>query len=104
MSLFSFFFKNKTNALKAFKSKNALLLDVRTKQEFDAGAITGALHIPLHKLEASVQNLKEKNRPIITYCKSGGRSLTAAALLRKNGIDALNGGGWRSLSKKLKTL
>jgi len=37
------------------------------------------------------------NKPVILCCASGIRSANATATLKKAGVDAINGGGWRSL-------
>jgi len=58
------------------------LLDVREKDEFRAGYIPGAVHVPRAHLEAQAeQKLPDKNAEIIVYCASGNRSLFAAKTL-----------------------
>ncbi len=76
-------------------------MDVRTKAEYESGAIPGSRHIPLQQLGARVSDVKKWNKPVITCCASGMRSATAAALLRKNGVETMNGGGYASLYEKL---
>lgn len=99
MGLFSFF--NNKNKLQDFLDRDAILLDVRTHQEYSLGSIKNALHIPLKEIPSNIETLKKKNAPIIAFCKSGGRSAIATGILKKNGIEALNGGGKNSLQKKL---
>ncbi|HBY69385.1 MAG TPA: sulfurtransferase, partial [Flavobacteriaceae bacterium] len=41
------------------------------------------------------------NKPVITCCASGVRSGNAAKILTNNNIEVVNGGGWKSLQKKL---
>jgi phage shock protein E len=75
--------------------KGIILLDVRTKEEFDTGHIGGSVLIPVDKLEqeASVK-LKDKEAPIFVYCRSGNRSVTAANILVKQGYkNVYNLGG-----------
>ncbi|MDT0555861.1 rhodanese-like domain-containing protein [Patiriisocius hiemis] len=100
MGLFSFFNRNK-NKLQGFLDRDAILLDVRTHQEYNEGSIDGALHIPLKEVSSNIDTLKKKNAPIIAFCKSGGRSAIATGILKKHGIEALNGGGKNSLERKL---
>jgi parallel beta-helix repeat protein len=59
-----------------------VVLDVRTQSEYDSGHIYGAVWIPVTELEARISELVDhKNHEIIVYCKSGGRSATASAIL-----------------------
>jgi len=95
------FFGNKNKMIAAFQSRGAILLDVRTIQEYDLGTIPDAKHIPLDVLPSRISEIKKWNKPVITYCEKGGRSEIAMQLLHSNGIEAMNGGGWISLLKKL---
>jgi rhodanese-related sulfurtransferase len=72
--------------------EGALLLDVREPDEWQAGHAPEAVHVPLAALAARVGEL-EKDRPIVTVCRSGGRSERAAVALRQRGYDATNMGG-----------
>jgi len=101
MGLFDFLFGNKTKKLKDFQSRDAVIIDVRTKSEYDSGAIPESENIPLQIIATKVNDIKKLNKPIITCCTSGGRSGSAAIILKSNGIEAVNGGGWFSLSQKL---
>lgn len=60
------------------------LLDVRQPGEYEAEHIPGAKLIPLPALKDGLSQL-DKQRPVIVYCASGGRSLAAAQLL--SGLD-----------------
>lgn len=66
-------------------TKGAVLLDVRTKEEYDNYHIEGSLHIPLDRLDTISQNIPDKAAPIFVHCLSGGRSATAADYLKRNG-------------------
>lgn len=69
---------------------DAVLLDVRTEQEFASGHINGAVLIPVDEITARLAELPEdKNTPIIVYCRSGNRSATAARLLTKAGYRSV---------------
>jgi rhodanese-related sulfurtransferase len=67
---------------------DAVLVDVRTPDEHDAGAIAGALHIELAELSARAGELPDDGPPLIFYCRVGARSLMAAQALRAAGRDA----------------
>ncbi|GAL68762.1 sulfur carrier protein adenylyltransferase ThiF [Jejuia pallidilutea] len=97
MGLFSFFFKNNTQKIKAFLEQNAVILDVRTKQEWNEGHIANAMHIPLSDLKNHVEEIKKLNKPVIVHCKSGARSARATKLLKFYKIEAVNGGGLADL-------
>ena len=77
--------------------QGALIVDVRTPQEYKAGHIKQSINIPLNKIPNKVSELKRKNKPIITCCRSGARSGMAADQLRKAGIEVENGGPWNSV-------
>jgi rhodanese-related sulfurtransferase len=84
---------------------SVVLLDVRTREERNHGAIQGSLHIPLGNILEKLNLLEEhRHKEIICYCRSGNRSMNAALILQKNGFQAANmkGGmiGWNS--QKLK--
>ena len=82
--------------------EGAIILDVRSKGEFEGGHIKGALNIPLDQLRNNFSKLKDKNKPIITCCVSGMRSASAKSILISSGYSSVfNGGGWSSLQNKL---
>ena len=60
-----------------------VLLDVRRHDEFDSGAVRGALHVPLHELEDRIPELPAGE--IWVYCRSGFRAGIAASLLQRAG-------------------
>jgi hypothetical protein len=82
-------------------SSGAIIIDVRTPQEFDRGHIKGAKNIPLHNIQSEVSNIKHWDKPIITVCQSGGRSRVAKSVLKAAGVEVYNGGGWMQLKSKL---
>lgn len=86
--------------LKQILADGAIVLDVRTKSEFDAGHIQGSKHIPLDSLRPKLDQIKKLNKPVITVCRSGNRSAMAKTILKNNGIEVYNGGGWLNLKNK----
>ncbi len=77
----------------------ALIIDVRTPEEYKVGHINGSLNIPLRDIvDAMTWLLKDVS--IITVCASGMRSEQAKAMLEVNGfVKVYNGGSWSSLGK-----
>ena len=73
------------------KERNVVLLDVRTDTERKQGSIRGSHHIPLTLIASSMNEMKKfKDAEIICYCRTGNRSLNAAAKLKKLGFNAAN--------------
>ncbi len=67
--------------------EGALLLDVRTPEEFAAGHVEGAVNIPVQTLAERISEVGPRERPVVVYCRSGGRSAKATALLREAGYQ-----------------
>lgn len=91
---------NKTN-FNQLHQAGAIILDVRSPGEFASGHIKGAINVPLQSLNKEVAKIKKLNKPVITCCLSGGRSSIATNVLAQFGIEAFNGGGWKSLESKI---
>jgi rhodanese-related sulfurtransferase len=74
-------------------SGDVQLVDVREHYEWDAGRIPGARHIALGELAAEAERL-DRDKPLLFYCRVGGRSGMAANAFRRAGFDAysLTGG------------
>ncbi|MBS1571134.1 MAG: rhodanese-like domain-containing protein [Bacteroidetes bacterium] len=84
------------------KSKGAIIVDVRSKSEFESGHIKNSINIPLNNLSQQLNRLKNKEQIIITCCASGMRSASAKTILKNNGYTQVyNGGGWYGLQNKL---
>lgn len=74
---------------------SALLLDTRTKEEFDGGHIDGFLNIPVDELRERLGEL-ETGKPVYVICQSGLRSYIACRILMQHGFDCRNfSGGYR---------
>ena len=101
MGLLDFLTGNKSEKIKNFQSRGAIIIDVRTSSEYNQGAIPGSKNIPMQILNGKINDIKKMKKPIITCCASGMRSGSAAVILKGQGIETINGGGWFSLSKKL---
>ena len=91
----------KSESVKEFMDKGAIIIDVRTTGEFKGGHIKGSKNIPLNMISSKINDIKKLNKPVIACCASGMRSSQATSILKSNGIDVMNGGGWSSLENKL---
>lgn len=98
MSFFSTLFGgNKYNSINGDElqqmckdNKDVLILDVRTVGEFRSGHIPKAKNIPVQELSSKLHTLEAyKDKTIILYCASGGRSASAAKLLSNNGFNKI---------------
>ena len=101
MGILSSLFGNKDKKITDFVSRGAIVIDVRSKSEYNTGAIPGSKNIPLPVISSKISEIKKWDKPVILCCASGMRSGSASGILKSNGIEAMNGGGWFSLSKKL---
>jgi len=82
--------------------QGAIVLDVRSKGEFEGGHIKNSINIPVDQLNNNLSKLKNKNKCIICCCASGMRSGTAKRILESHGYTAVfNGGSWNGLQNKL---
>ncbi len=69
-----------------------IILDVRQPEETKAGTVAKAVLIPLPELDGRLDELS-RERPILTICRSGNRSQTAARKLAKAGYEVQNVAG-----------
>ncbi|SHM84105.1 Rhodanese-like domain-containing protein [Polaribacter sp. KT 15] len=102
MGLFSMFKRNDMSAeIKEYLQNDAVILDVRTVEEWNEGHIESSKHIVLNLIPLEIEQIKSWNKPVITVCRSGGRSGQAAQFLAQNGVDVINGGPWQNVAKEL---
>lgn len=73
------------------KDKNAILLDVRTPEEFDYNALPNAINLNYlsHQLADDLEQL-EKDKTYYIYCRTGRRSLRVSILLKNSGYTVIN--------------
>ena len=63
----------------------AVLLDVRTPEEYRQGHIPGSVNIPLDSIRRAANKVPSKQTPLFVYCRSGSRSSQAVQALRQMG-------------------
>ena len=79
-------------------AENGILIDVRTKTEFENGAIPNAIHMDVDTLRETLDYL-DKNKKYVIYCQIGLRGYLAQRILRNNDIDSVNLNGGYGLWK-----
>lgn len=79
-------------------ANGAVLIDVRTPAEYANGKPRNSKNVPLDKIGGKIGNIKKLNKTVVLVCQSGMRSGRATAMLKREGIDAHNGGGWHNFS------
>ncbi len=77
-------------AARCFETPGAVLLDVRSKDEYDAGHIRGSRNLPLQEIDSAAALLPDKGMPVFVCCLSGARSARA--------VQALKGMGYRNVT------
>ena len=76
-------------AARAAVAAGALLLDVRSAEEFAAGHLPGARNLPVDQVAARIDEVPT-DRPLVVYCRSGRRSASASATLRARGLEVID--------------
>ena len=80
----------------------AVLLDVRTPEEYREGHIPGSRNVPLQAIDSAAAVIKEKDTPIFAYCYSGARSAQAVSVLEGIGYtNVKNIGGIAAYAGKV---
>ena len=74
--------------------RGAIVLDVRTRDEYRAGHVPDAINIPVDELEPRIPELKAQGKPVVVYCASGLRSAIATSRLAQKGLDVIDAGAY----------
>ena len=75
-------------------TSGAILLDVRTQEEYAEGHIPGGQNLPLQNIDKATIIIDNKDTPLFVHCLSGGRSRQAASVLKQMGYtNVTNIGG-----------
>lgn len=80
------------------KSEQAMIIDVRTPEEFSGGHVAGSVNIPLHEIPQRINELKDMQSTILLCCASGRRSSQAYHFLKQHGLECYNGGSWTDIN------
>jgi phage shock protein E len=104
MGLLDFFKGPDINqGIKEFENTpNAILIDVRTPEEYSQGRIPGSKNIPLNQINKIQTVAKKSNIPLFVYCLSGARSRQAVSYLKSLGYTSVtNLGGISSYTGRV---
>lgn len=104
MGIFDFFKQPDINqGVQEYKNAaGAVLLDVRTPQEYREGHIPGSQNVPLQQLDKVEEVTENKDTVLYVYCRSGARSRQAVSLLKHMGYTNVhNIGGIAAYSGKV---
>ena len=104
MGIFDFFKQPDINqgVQKYQNAAGAVLLDVRTPQEYREGHIPGSQNVPLQQLDKVEEVTENKDTVLYVYCRSGARSRQAVSLLNHMGYTNVhNIGGIAAYSGKV---
>lgn len=93
---------NDNSSIEEYLKDGALVIDVRTVEEYHSGHVKGSKNIVLNSIPAKVTEIKGFNKKIIAVCRSGARSGQATSFLKQQGIDVINGGPWQNVAKFVK--
>lgn len=95
--------KDMNQGIKEYQSvPGAVLLDVRTPQEYRDGHAPGSKNIPLQTIDKVTSVVKTKETPLFVYCYSGSRSSQAVNMLKRIGYtNVINIGGISSYTGKV---
>jgi len=96
--------KRKLGTILNNTSEKPLVIDVRSKQEYNSGHYEGARNIPHDQIESSIKKLESwKNSPVIVYCRSRGRAGIAQSILKSQGFrNVINGGGYEAMKQHVR--
>ena len=96
-----------TAAIRLMNNDDAIVLDVREATDYNNGHIKDAKNVPMSSFKSQMDSLiKNKDRPVLTYCRSGNVSGKACRILKGSGfsdVHNLAGGilGWQEANLPL---
>lgn len=76
---------NYKEAMEVYKKANALLIDVRTPEEYRKEHIDGAINIPVYEIDNIKNEIIDQDKVILVYCSTGKRSKIVKQILMQNG-------------------
>ena len=79
-------------AVDLIKNKNAVIIDVRTPEEFAESHLPEANNFPVDTLSQNIETIKklQRDKPLLVYCRSGKRSARATEILQNLGVNSVH--------------
>ena len=79
-------------AVDLINNKNALIIDVRTPEEFAESHLPEANNFPVDTLSQNIETIKklQRDKPLLVYCRSGKRSARATEILQNLGVNSVH--------------
>ncbi len=98
---YSHFFQSEYKSLvKEYLDNNAVVIDVRTAEEFQEEHAPDSILIAMNEIPTKVDFIKKLEKPIIIVCHLGQRAEVVKNYLLKFDIDVINGGPWQNVLKE----
>jgi phage shock protein E len=95
MGIFNLFKRKKNmDEIQEYLENGAIVIDVRTVEEYEDGHVIGSKNIVLDTIPEQVEEIKALGKSFIAVCRSGARSGQATQYLTNEGLDIINGGPW----------
>lgn len=93
----------KMTTIDAIKNQNSTLIDIREPYELEVdGFVVGAINIPMGEIPENLEKIKDMPKPIVIFCRSGGRASSTLNFLKESGLeDVFNGGGFNDVNEIL---
>ncbi len=93
----------KMTTVDAIKNPNATLIDIREPYELEIdGSVEGSVNIPMGEIPDKLEEIKNMPKPVVIFCRSGGRASSTLNFLLENGMeDVFNGGGFNDVNEIL---
>jgi phage shock protein E len=90
------------DAAREYLAEGALVIDVRSLEEFRQGKVPGAINLPLGEVRENIsKHVKNKNQPLLLHCLSGGRSALAKQQLKSLGYTNVHNLGSLTRARRI---
>lgn len=93
----------KMTTVDAIKNPNATLIDIREPYELEIdGDVQNAINIPMGEIPEKIDEIQSMPKPVVVFCRSGGRASSALNFLKEHGVEEVfNGGGFKDVNEIL---
>ena len=93
------------NKIKEALRRGAIIIDIRTANEFDQGKVRGSINIPTDRIDINLRRIAHMHRPIIICSNSDSENERVISFLKANGVKEIyNGGYWTRMLNIIRSL